>query len=173
MNTDQTGRFSVVSSKGNKYLMIAVEMDGNYIDGKPMNTRESQSLVKAYQSMWERWKVTGAVSPNWHMFLTLNLLRQSNVAPNVSAYAYHRGQFDYDRMPLAPLGCAVQFHVKLERRKSWGEDSADGYVRTSPEHYRCHEVFVKATKSKRITDTVFFKHKYITQPTVTPADAIV
>jgi hypothetical protein len=32
---------------------------------------------------------------------------------------------------------------------------------------------VKATRAKRITDTVFFKHKYITQPTVTPADSIV
>jgi hypothetical protein len=31
--------------------------------------------------------------------LTLNLLRQSNVAPNVSAYAYHHGNFDYNRMP--------------------------------------------------------------------------
>ena len=36
-----------------------------------------------------------------------------------------------------------------------------------------HIVFVKATWAKRLADTVFFKHKYITQPTVTPADAIV
>ena len=106
--------------------------------------------------------------------LTLNLLRQSNVAPNVSAYAYHHGNFDYNRMPLAPMGCAVQFHIKPNRRKTFGEHSSDGwYLRTSPEHYRAHWVFVKATKAKRITDTVFFKHKYITQPTVTKADAIV
>jgi hypothetical protein len=32
---------------------------------------------------------------------------------------------------------------------------------------------VKKTRSERISDTVFFKHKYITQPTVTPADTIV
>ncbi|KAL7475074.1 hypothetical protein ACHAW6_001009, partial [Cyclotella cf. meneghiniana] len=106
--------------------------------------------------------------------LTLNLLRQSNVAPNISAYSYHHGPFDYNRMPIALMGCAVQFHIKPTRRKIFGEYSADGwYLRTSPEHYRCHVVFVKATRSKRITDTVFFKHKYITQPTVTPADAIV
>jgi hypothetical protein len=36
-----------------------------------------------------------------------------------------------------------------------------------------HIVCVKATRAKRLVDTVFFKHKYITQPTVTPADAIV
>jgi hypothetical protein len=106
--------------------------------------------------------------------LTLNLLRQSNVAPNISAYAYHHGSFDYNRMPLAPMGCAVQFHIKPDRRKTWGEHSMDGwYLRTSPEHYRCHVVFVKKTQSKRVTDTVFFKHKYITQPEVKPADVIV
>jgi hypothetical protein len=34
-------------------------------------------------------------------------------------------------------------------------------------------VFCKKTGAKRLADTVFFKHKYITQPTVTPAEAIV
>ena len=34
-------------------------------------------------------------------------------------------------------------------------------------------VFCKKTRAKRLADTVFFKHKYITQPTVTPVDAIV
>ncbi|KAL7483838.1 hypothetical protein ACHAW6_009477, partial [Cyclotella cf. meneghiniana] len=86
--------------------------------------------------------------------LTLNLLRQSNIAPNISAYAYHHGSFDYDQMPIAPMGCAVQFHIKPSRRKTWGEHSSDGwYLQTSPEHYRCHIVFVKATRHKRITNT--------------------
>jgi hypothetical protein len=44
---------------------------------------------------------------------------------------------------------------------------------TLGEHYRCHKVYVKRTRSERISDTVFFKHKYITQPTVMPADTIV
>ena len=35
-------------------------------------------------------------------------------------------------------------------------------------------MFVKKTRAKRLSDTVFFKHKYITQPTVTTAaDAMV
>jgi hypothetical protein len=77
-------------------------------------------------------------------------------------------------MPLAPLGCAVQFHIKSKQRKSWGEHASDGWhLGSSTEHYRCWWVFVKETRSKCITDTIFFKHKYITQPTVTPADAIV
>ncbi len=36
-----------------------------------------------------------------------------------------------------------------------------------------HVVFCKKTQAKQLADTVFFKHKHITQPTVTPADAIV
>ncbi len=43
----------------------------------------------------------------------------------------------------------------------------------SEEHYRTHVVFAKKTRAKRLADTVFFKFKYITQPTITPADAIV
>ena len=72
------------------------------------------------------------------------------------------------------MGCAVQFHVKPKQRKLWGKHSKDGwYLGMSDEHYCCHVVFVRKTRSKRVSDTVFFKHKYITQPTVTPADAIV
>jgi hypothetical protein len=221
--------------------MVAVELDGNFIDAEPIQSRKAKALTEAYQQIFKRWKATGAVSPNWHILdneapvelkeaicenkcrveltpadmhrrnaaeraiqtfkgrfisvlsgvpnsfpinqwdellpqtvLTLNLLRQSNVVPNISAWAYHNGSFDYNRIPIAPMGCEVQFHIKPARRKSFGEHSEDGfYLRTSEEHYRTHVVFVKKTRSKRLADTVFFKHHYITQPTVTPADAIV
>ena len=241
MHSDQTGRFPVVSSRGNKYVMVACELDSNYIDAEPMRDCTTSQLIQAYQNIFTRWKATQVIAPNWHILdneapeefknairsngcrvelapadmhrrnaaeraiqtwkghfisvlagvandfpitewdqlipqsvLTLNLLRPANVAPNVSAYAYHHGQFDYGRMPLAPMGCAVQFHIKPTRRRTWGEHASDGwYLRTSNEHYRAHVVFVKATRRTRVSDTVYFKHKYLTQPTVTPADAIV
>ena len=34
-------------------------------------------------------------------------------------------------------------------------------------------MWVKGTGAMRSTDTVFFKHKHLTTPTVTPADAII
>ena len=241
MYSDQTGKFPITSARGNKYIMVAVELDGNYIDGEPLQSRSAKALTKAYQAIFQRWKATGVICPNWHILdneapaelkqairenkcrveltpadqhrrnaaeraiqtfkghfisvlagvdnsfpinqwdellpqtiLTLNLLRQSNVAPNISAYAYHHGSFDYNRMPIAPMGCAVQFHIKPNRRTTFGEHSGDGfYLRTSAEHYRTHVIFCKKTRSKRLADTVFFKHKHIMQPTVTPADAIV
>jgi hypothetical protein len=64
--------------------------------------------------------------------------------------------------------------ARAYRRKTWAENSIDGwYLRTSTEHYLCHVVYVKKTRSERISDTVWFKHKYITQPNVTPVDQIV
>ena len=44
--------------------------------------------------------------------LTLKLLRQSIVVPTISAWQYVHGNFDYNKMPLAPMGCAVQILPK-------------------------------------------------------------
>ena len=76
-------------------------------------------------------------------------------------------------MILAPMGCAVQIYQSSERRTSWGANAIDGwYLQTSPEHYQCHVIYVKQTKSERMSDTVFFKTKYITQPTLTQTNII-
>jgi len=47
--------------------------------------------------------------------LTLNLIQQSNVAPNVSAYANVHGTHTFMRKPFAPMGCAVWSHNKAEK----------------------------------------------------------
>ena len=39
-------------------------------------------------------------------------------------------------------------------------------------HYRGQKVYVGETNSKRVGDTIFYKHKYPTMPTKTKADAI-
>ncbi len=72
------------------------------------------------------------------------------------------------------MGSTVQMHESRDNRGTWAERSIDGwYLGTSSEHYRCHIIHVKKTNSERISDTVFFKHKYITQPTLTPVDTLV
>jgi hypothetical protein len=48
MFSDQIGKFPITSARGNKYIMVAVELDGNYIDGKPIQSRKAKSLTKAY-----------------------------------------------------------------------------------------------------------------------------
>ena len=59
--------------------------------------------------------------------LTFNLLRQSNTAPNVSAHAHLFGPFDYNRCPLAPMGCAVLIHVPTQVRRTWGKHTRRGW----------------------------------------------
>eukprot|EP00804_Cyclotella_cryptica_P030137 CCRYP_009543-RA/>CCRYP_009543-RA protein AED:0.35 eAED:0.35 QI:0/0/0/1/0/0/2/0/428 len=82
--------------------------------------------------------------------ITINLLRQSNATPTISAYAHLNGPFDYNKMPLAPMGCNIQVHEKSDARGTWAFHSVDGwYISTSPEHYRTHRCHIKATNSER------------------------
>ncbi len=84
------------------------------------------------------------------------------------------GEFDYNKMPLAPLGCAAQIHESPNRRKTWNVHSLNGwYLGTSDKHYRCYTIYCTKTRSERISDTVFFQHKYLTQPVVTPVDTMI
>ena len=105
--------------------------------------------------------------------ITLNLLRQSNATPTVSAYAHLNGPFDYNKMLLAPMGCNAQVHEKTDSRGTWAFHSVDGwYLNTSSEHYRTHRCHIKSTNSERLSDTVHFHHKHITNPSLTPMDKL-
>jgi hypothetical protein len=71
--------------------------------------------------------------------ITINLLLQSNDTPTVSAYAHLNGPFDYNKMPLAPMGCNVQVHKKSNSCSTLAFHSIDGwYLSTSPERYCTH-----------------------------------
>ena len=48
--------------------------------------------------------------------ITVKLLRQSNATPNASAYAHLSGPFEYNKMPLASMGCTVQVYKKTDKR---------------------------------------------------------
>jgi hypothetical protein len=48
---DQTGRFPVVSSKGNKYIMVLYEYDGNAILAEPIKNRTAAELLRVFQVM--------------------------------------------------------------------------------------------------------------------------
>ena len=102
------------------------------------------------------------------------MLRTSKMTPTVSAYAYLWGEHDYNANPFAPLGCKVEAHVTPGTQETWAPHTASGfYISNAWEHYRCHEVYICDTKHMRTCLTVFFKHKYLTMPTVTPADALI
>ncbi len=64
---NQTGCFPARSSRGNKYIMVLVEIDGNYIDTEPMKNKTEGSMIKAYLALWERLTATGIVNPTTHI----------------------------------------------------------------------------------------------------------
>jgi hypothetical protein len=49
--TDQTGRFPVVSSKGNKYIMILYDYDRNAIMAQTIKDITAPELFRAFQVM--------------------------------------------------------------------------------------------------------------------------
>lgn len=50
--------------------------------------------------------------------LTLNPLQQAMLKPEVLAWEYFTGQYNYDATPIGPLGCRVMIHTKTSRRKT-------------------------------------------------------
>ena len=105
--------------------------------------------------------------------ITINLLRQANADPTKSAYAYLCGPFDYNRMPLAPIGCRVQDRKNTDQRGTWAYRSDNWWcLFTSLEHYRVHNCHIKDTRHERLSDTVQFMHKNITNPMITQADKL-
>jgi hypothetical protein len=91
--------------------------------------------------------------------ITINLIQQSNATPTLSAYTHLSRPFDYNKMPLAPMGCEAQVHEKTDKCGTWAYHSVDGwYLFTSPEHYPTHNCHIKHTKNEQLSDTVLFQH---------------
>ena len=104
----------------------------------------------------------------------LNMLRRTNIAPKSSGYAYMYGQHDFNKMPLALMGCAVLIHNKPAKQKTWEDHaSKDYYIETSREHYICYKIWMTKTRSIRVACTALFKHQYIKMTTVIKADTTV
>jgi hypothetical protein len=96
------------------------------------------------------------------------------MTPTVLAYAYLWGQHDYNATPFAPLGCKVESHLVPGIRKTWAPHTANRYyVGTAWEHNHCHEVYIIDTRHTQIYSLVFFKHKYLTMPSLMPSDSLI
>ena len=103
----------------------------------------------------------------------INLLRKSMVMPTISAFAYMYGQHDYNAHPFSPIVFESDMHAMPRGRKTSESHTKTGYyLATSWGNYQCHKVWIRKTKSTQVDQTVFFKHKYLTWPTITATDAL-
>ena len=104
--------------------------------------------------------------------MQLNILQRSNTTPNILVFN-HLVQHDFNATPFRILGTKVETHVMTRQLKSWEIHTKMGYYLGSAwKHYCYNNKWVKETKSTRIGQIVFFKHKCITAPHLTETDAI-
>ena len=64
--SDQTGQFLKKSQRGNKYLMVMVEIDSNTILVEPLKSRKDEELTRDYHVLMMRLKIAGIV-PRKHV----------------------------------------------------------------------------------------------------------
>jgi hypothetical protein len=94
--------------------------------------------------------------------ITLNLLWTSRLHPQFFAAAHFQGLVDYNKTAFAPPGCIIIAHEKPVKRRTWAPHGQDGYyLGPAMHHFHCQNVYISATASKRIVDTLEFPpHNY-------------
>jgi hypothetical protein len=89
--TDQTGRFPVVSSKGNKYIMILYDYDSNAILAQPIKDLTAPELLKAFQVM-EQALVARGLKPK--------LMKLDNEASKLLKMYLHQQDITFQLVPI-------------------------------------------------------------------------
>ena len=64
-NTDLTGAFPYMSTKGNKYLYILYDYDANAILVEPMKNRQANSIATVWQICHDRLTKHGRITKNF------------------------------------------------------------------------------------------------------------
>ncbi len=59
IHTDQTGAFPFTSQRGNRYIMVAIHLDANYILVEPMRNRMKEVMIRAYEKIIHRMRSAG------------------------------------------------------------------------------------------------------------------
>ena len=134
----------------------------------PPNNHRSNPAETAVRDFKQHFIAMRAGLPNeypahrWDLLiplcnLTHNLLRPSQIQPNLSAHQLIHGNFDYNKFPLAPAGCKVIAYETPNVRPTWADHGVEGfYIGPSKEHYRSHLCYIPKTGQTRISDTVAF-----------------
>jgi hypothetical protein len=87
--------------------------------------------------------------------ITLNLMRSSILHPQLSAAAHYHGLIDYNRTAFFPPGFKISAHEKPSQRRTWAAHVQPGWsLGPAMHHYRCQNVYITATASERIVDTL-------------------
>jgi hypothetical protein len=106
--------------------------------------------------------------------ITLNILRTSRLHPQLTAAAHFHGLVDYNKTSFAPPGCKIIAHEKPGKQQTWAPHGQHGYSLVPAIHnYRCQNVYIAATASERIVDTLEFFSKKFPIPQLSSTDRLI
>ena len=158
----------VIDNEASMHLKCALRDDDIKHQLVPPHCHRTNLAERAIQTFKQHFKTGLALCDpdfplsQWDRLLpqaemTLNMLRASRINPQLSAYAYLFGEFDFNVTPLAPPGTRVVAHIKPAVRGTWAPNGEDAwYIGPSMQHYRCVNCYFPHTKATRDVDTVMF-----------------
>jgi hypothetical protein len=78
------------------------------------------------------------------------------------------------KRPFTPLRCAVMVHIKPKNQQTWDFHVVTGLdIGTAMGNHQCFHTYIVKTRTTRISDTVLFKHQYITNLHVTSKTLVI
>jgi hypothetical protein len=92
--SDQTGRFPTRSLRGNKYIMVMVEIDSNALLVEPINSRNDHEIAREYRVLMTRLQHAGIV-PKKHIL-------DNEVSEAMKTFIKNKYKM---AMELVPPGC--------------------------------------------------------------------
>jgi hypothetical protein len=106
--------------------------------------------------------------------ITFNLLRTSRLHPQLSAAAHFHGLVDYNKTSFSPSGCKIIAHEKPGKRRTWSPHGQHVYsLGPAMHHYQCQNIYISATASERIVNTLeFFPHNFL-MPQLSSTDRLI
>jgi hypothetical protein len=173
--TNQTGKFPKKLSRGYQYIMVLIEIDSNAILVEAMKICLAGEMIRAYQILVERLR-NAELTPKMHILdnecfakfkeqIKLNNMKYQLVTPHDHRRNISEKAIQVFKAHFISILCGVD--------KSFPLHLWDRLLGNAWEHYRCHEIYICDTKHTRMCLTAFFKLKYLTMPTITPADALI
>jgi hypothetical protein len=96
--------------------------------------------------------------------ITLNMLRTSRINPKLSAATHIYGQYDFNRVPMAPPGTRIIAHETPNRRKCGLHMDKMGGILDLHWSITDETVYVTKTRGERVVETVEFQPEKFTLP---------
>ncbi len=100
---------------------------------------------------------------------TLNMMRASRIDPSKLTYKVLYELYDWNRYPLAPLGCKAVVYKDGDTRGLWALRGIDGwYLGPSMDHYRCNLYYIPETRGYHVLGSTKLFPQHCQLPNMTP-----